>query len=85
MAAEATDPISGRKMTVMTTLPGMQFYTGNHVTNIDYGKGGAVYDKRSGLCFESQYFPNSANEKAFEKPQFGPGRDYDSVTSFRFE
>lgn len=85
VAAEATDPVSGRKMTVMTTLPGMQFYTGNHVTNIDYGKGGAVYDKRSGLCFESQYFPNSANEKAFEKPQFGPGRDYDSVTSFRFE
>jgi aldose 1-epimerase len=49
-------------------------------------KAGAVYDKRSGMCFESQYFPNSANEKAsFEKPQFGPGRDYDSVTSFRFE
>ena len=85
IAATAQDPASGRKMTVMTTLPGMQFYTGNYVTKIDHGKAGAVYNKRSGMCFESQYFPNSVNDASFEKPQFGPGRDYDSITSFRFE
>lgn len=84
-AATAEDPASGRKMTVMTTLPGMQFYTGNYVTKIDFGKDGARYDRRSGMCFESQYFPDSANDPAFEKPQFGPGKDYDAVTSFRFE
>jgi aldose 1-epimerase len=83
-AAWAQDPASGRRMTVSTTLPGVQFYTGNYVTKIDYGKSGAGYDKRSGMCFESQYFPDSANDPAFEKPVFGPDRDYDAVTEFRF-
>ncbi len=83
-AAWAEDPASGRRMTVSTTLPGVQFYTGNYVTAIDYGKDGAMYDRRSGMCFESQYFPDSANNAAFEKPEFGPGKDYDAVTAFRF-
>ena len=83
-AAWAEDPASGRKMTVSTTLPGVQFYTGNYVNKIGYGKDGASYDKRSGMCFESQYFPNSANDPTFEKPVFGPGKDYDAVTAFKF-
>ncbi len=66
-----------------TTLPGVQFYAGNLITP-EPGKGGAFYEKRSGFCLETQYFPNSANEKNFESCIFGGDREYDSVTVYRF-
>jgi len=82
-AAEVTEPLSGRKMKVFTTLPGVQFYTGNYLEGIR-GKNGAVYGKRAGLCLETQYFPDSLNHKEFFHPVFGPEKDYRSVTEIRF-
>ena len=52
-AAELEDPQSGRVMKVLTTAPGLQFYTGNFIGNVQ-GKGGAVYQKHAGLCLETQ-------------------------------
>ena len=53
MAAELEDPKSGRTMRVLTTAPGLQFYTGNFIENVR-GKAGATYQKHAGLCLETQ-------------------------------
>lgn len=53
MAAELEDPESGRTMRVLTTAPGLQFYTGNFIENVK-GKAGATYQKHAGLCLETQ-------------------------------
>ncbi|KAK2710827.1 hypothetical protein QYM36_012121 [Artemia franciscana] len=55
---------SGRAMTVYTTQPGVQFYTGNFLPNDDTlkGKDGAIYSKHGGFCFETQNFPDAINQ-----------------------
>lgn len=77
-------PESGRVMKVYTTLPGVQFYAGNFIED-QIGKGGAAYGFRGGLCLETQYFPDAANKPQFPSAIFGEGREYDSVTVYRFE
>lgn len=76
-------PGSGISMEAYTTLPGVQIYTGNSIKGQD-GKGGATYDFRGGLCLETQYFPDSANKPQFPDCVFGAGREYDSVTVYKF-
>ena len=82
--ATTIGPKSGRKMLTYTTLPGIQFYAGNCIEE-ESGKEGAVYAERSGLCLETQYFPNSVNTPNFPSCVFGGEREYDSVTVYRFE
>lgn len=79
-------PKSGRVMKAYTTLPGVQFYAGNFI-DPQRGKEGASYGKRSGLCLETQYFPDSVHHPQFPSCIFGGenGQDYDSVTVYRFE
>ena len=78
-------PVSGRVMKVYTTLPGVQLYTGNFL-NGEAGKDGAVYQRRAGLCLETQYFPDGVHHENFPSSLFGgQERPYDSVTVFRFE
>lgn len=81
--AVVEDKESGITMKCFTDLPGVQFYTGNHVGNVT-GKEGVVYGPRRGLCLETQYYPNSANQEGFPKPQFGPGKAYDTTTVYQF-
>lgn len=76
-------PVSGRKMIAYTTLPGVQFYAGNFITP-EAGKNNAKYDFRGALCLETQYFPNSANIPSFPSCIFGEGREYESVTVYKF-
>jgi len=76
-------PVSGRCMEVYTTLPGVQFYAGNFITR-QQGKGGVFYGPRMGLCLETQYFPDSIHHPEFPDSVFGEGREYDSVTVYRF-
>ena len=76
-------PVSGRVMKVYTTLPGVQFYAGNFIDRQN-GKEGAVYDKRHGLCLETQFYPDSINQDNFPSCVFGKDREYDSVTVYRF-
>lgn len=82
--AELTAPGSGRRMAVYSTLPGVQFYAGNCITP-QAGKDGAFYEKRSGLCLETQYYPDSIHRPEFPSCVFGGDREYDSVTVYRFE
>lgn len=77
-------PTSGRVMKVYTTLPGVQFYAGNFIDRQN-GKEGAVYDKRHGLCLETQFFPDSINHDNFPSCVFGEGCEYDSVTVYQFD
>ena len=78
-AAEVYDPGSGRVMEVFTTKPGIQFYSGNFISRIT-GKGGAVYDKWSGFCLETQYFPNGTKHRHFPSPFLKAGEEYRHTT-----
>jgi len=84
LAARAVDPQSGRTLEVLTTQPGMQFYTGNHLTGEVVGKGGAVYGFRSGFCLETQHFPDSPHHPNFPTTVLQPGEVFRSTTIFRF-
>lgn len=81
--ATVEEPESGRIMQAYTDLPGVQFYTGNFQEK-ENGKEGAVYGKRHGFCLETQYYPNTANEAAFPSAVFGPDREYDTTTVYKF-
>ena len=82
--AVLTAPESGRRMVTYSTLPGVQFYAGNCISP-EPGKDGAFYDKRSGLCLETQYYPDSIHRPQFPSCVFGEGREYDATTIYRFE
>lgn len=84
LAARVEDPKSGRVLEVLTTQPGMQFYTGNHLDGSVKGKGGTVYGFRSGFCVETQHFPDSPNQPKFPSTELKPGERYREVTIFRF-
>lgn len=74
---------SGISMEVNTDLPGMQLYCGNFLAG-DVGKGGCAYGKRSGVCFETQYFPDAVHKENFAGPVVKAGETYDTTTSYKF-
>lgn len=78
------DPSSGRKMTFWTTEPGVQFYAGNFLASADCGKSRKPYPNRSGICLETQHFPDSANKPNFPSIVLRPGEAFYSVTEYRF-
>ena len=84
LVASLYDEKSGRFMEVFTDLPGIQFYTGNFLNGTLTGKEGAVYNHRTGLCFETQYFPNAINVPSFEQPVTKAGETYHTVTIYKF-
>jgi aldose 1-epimerase len=65
LAAEVFEPASGRVLEVLTTEPGIQFYSGNFLDGTAKGKGGQLYAHRTGLCLETQHFPDSPNHPGF--------------------
>ena len=83
-AAEVYEPTSGRVLKVLTTEPGIQFYSGNFLDGTIKGKGGTPYVRRSGLCLETQHFPDSPNHPNFPSTELKPGEHYHSVTVYSF-
>ncbi len=83
LAARAWDPASGRVLEVFTTQPGMQFYTGNHLDGSVLGRDGKAYQSRSGMCFETQHFPDSPNHPEFPSSELRPGERYHHTTIFK--
>jgi len=77
-------PDSGRFMEVLTTEPGMQFYSGNFLDGSMKGKEGKVLAYRSALCLEAGHFPNSANIPEFPSVVLRPGDNYTQTTEYRF-
>jgi aldose 1-epimerase len=84
LAAKLYDPKSGRVLTVTTTQPGVQFYSGNFLTGAFKGVSGVAYGKNSGLCLETQHFPDSPNQPAFPSTLLKPGETMHSETVFAF-
>lgn len=83
VAVELYHPESGRLMQVFTTKPGVQFYSGNFLNNLN-GKENAVYGKRNGLCLETQYFPNAMKHRHFPSPVLKAKEQYHHVTIYKF-
>lgn len=75
-AGVVKDPASGRCMEVSTTQPGVQFYTGNHL--------GGDHKPYSGLCLETQHFPDSPNQPEFPTTRLYPGQEFSETTVHRF-
>lgn len=83
-AAEVFDASSGRIMEVYTTKPGIQLYTGNYIDESQWCKDGAIYGKYSGLCLETQYFPNWLKYKNFPTAILMAGDEYNHTTIYKF-
>ncbi|WP_041597893.1 aldose epimerase family protein [Granulicella tundricola] len=84
LAARVMDPASGRVLTVTTTEPGVQFYTGNFLDGTYKGREGMVFAKHTGFCLETQHFPDSPNQPNFPTTELKPGQTFSSTTTFRF-
>lgn len=84
LAARVHAPSSGRTMEILTTEPGVQFYTGNFLDGTITGKDGKVYKKNYGLCLETQHFPDSPNRPNFPSAILHPGETYSHFTVFNF-
>lgn len=85
LAAQLVDPASGRVMTVETTEPGVQVYTGNQLTGAIAGHSGRYYRQTDAICFETQHFPDSPNQPNFPSTVLRPGDTYRSTTELRFK
>ena len=83
LAAVLSDPDSGRSLEIRTTQPGLQFYSGNLLNGIP-ADGGSVFDYRTGLCLETQHFPDSPNQPAFPPTILRPGQTYAGKTVLTF-
>jgi aldose 1-epimerase len=71
-------------MEVLTTEPGVQFYSGNFLDGKNVGKGKKAYRHRYGFCLETQHFPDSPNKPDFPSTILRPGKEYTSTTIYRF-
>jgi aldose 1-epimerase len=86
LAVQATvyEPETGRVLTVSSSEPGLQFYSGNFLDGTLTGKGGWVYTARSGFCVEPQHFPDSPNQPKFPSTVLNVGAVYRSTIVYRF-
>lgn len=84
MVARAESPKTGIVMDVLTEEPGLQFYSGNFMDNVQGVKGGKPYGYRSAFCLETQHFPDSPNQASFPSTELRPGETYQTRTIYRF-
>jgi aldose 1-epimerase len=84
LMARVTEPTSGRVMEVLSTEPGLQFYSGNFLDGKLTGKGGWVYQFRNGFCMEPQHYPDSPNQPNFPSVVLKPGQVYHNTIVYRF-
>ncbi len=84
LAARVFEPETGRVLEVLTTEPGVQFYSANFLDGQVRGKGGAAYGRRCALCLETQHYPDSPNQPEFPSTVLRPGDEYRSTTVYRF-
>lgn len=83
LAAKIEEPTTGRVMEVLTTQPGVQFYTANNLNGTIKGIGG-TYLRRGAFCLETQHFPDTPNKPKFPTAVLRPGETYHTTTVFRF-
>ena len=83
-AARLYEPETGRVLEILTTEPGIQFYSGNFLDGTFIGKRGFVYERYAGLCLEPQHYPDAPNQPNFPSTVLRPGEEYTHTTVFRF-
>jgi aldose 1-epimerase len=83
-AARLRDPSRGRQLSVLTTEPGIQFYSGNFLDGRLYGASGRAYRQSDGLCLETQHYPDSPNKPNFPSTLLRPGQTYATSTIYAF-
>jgi len=84
VAARLADPSSGRLLTISTTEPGLQFYSGNFLDGTLYGTSGRQYRQGDGLALETQHYPDSPNQPNFPSTELRPGDTYRTSTIYGF-
>jgi aldose 1-epimerase len=84
VVASVEEPSTGRVMDVLTTEPGLQFYSGNFLTGKNIGKHNHPYIYRSGFCLESQHYPDSPNKPEFPSTILEAGKKYTTTTVYKF-
>ncbi|KPZ17902.1 Aldose 1-epimerase [Pseudomonas syringae pv. primulae] len=84
LAAEVSDPQSGRTLQLFTTEPGVQLYTGNFLDGSIHGKGGKVYPHWGAFTLETQHYPDAPNQPKFPSTRLDPGKAYTQTTVFKF-
>jgi aldose 1-epimerase len=85
LAAVVKDPVSGRTMEILTDQPGVQFYSGNFLDGTDVGKNGVKYQVRTGLCLETEGYPDAPNHPEFPSAVLRPGQTYRHTMVVRFK
>ena len=85
VVATVVDPISGRRMKVLSDQPGLQFYSGNFLDGTVTGKDGKVYQQHTAIALEPQHFPDSPNEPRFPSVALKPGQTYHSTIIYAFD
>lgn len=83
-AARLHEPTTGRVVEILTTQPGIQFYSGKFLDGSLIGKKGVAYEKYTGLCLEPQHFPDAPNHPNFPSTILRPGEQYNQKTVIRF-
>lgn len=84
LAAEVSDPQSGRRLQLFTTEPGVQLYTGNFLDGSIKGKAGKVYPHWGAFTLETQHYPDAPNQPKFQSTRLDPGKTYTQTTVFKF-
>jgi aldose 1-epimerase len=84
LAARVTEPNSGRTLTIRTTEPGIQFYSGNFLDGTLVGTSGKVYRQGDGFALETQHYPDSPNKPQFPTTTLNPGQTYRTSTVYQF-
>jgi aldose 1-epimerase len=84
VAAEVFEPTSGRVLTISTTEPGIQFYSGNFLNGLDVGENGQSYRQGDGFALETQHYPDSPNHPDFPSTVLQPGEEYVTTTIYAF-
>ncbi|HET9572008.1 MAG TPA: aldose epimerase family protein [Bacteroidales bacterium] len=84
MAADAFAPESGIGLCVYTTMPGVQFYSGNYLGSEVPGLNGQMYDVRHAFCLEPEFFPDSPNQSGFPRAILYPEETFRQTMIFQF-
>jgi len=84
LQARVYEPTSGRVLEVWSTEPGLQFYAGNFLDGTITGKGGKVYQRRTGFAMEPQHYPDSPNKPEFPTTELKPGQTYKNTIIYKF-
>lgn len=84
VVASVYDASNGRFLEVTTDEPGIQFYSGNFLDGTLPNRENGTYGHRTGLCLETEHYPDSPNQKEFPTTVLNPGENYKTTTTFKF-